>query len=59
MARAIRFHPAAPAAVCLERAVIVQTPQSLLEKLRQQPDAAAWKRLVDLYTPLLQRWLRH
>jgi RNA polymerase sigma-70 factor (ECF subfamily) len=34
-----------------------QTPQSLLEKLRLRPDDASWKRLVNLYTPLLQRWL--
>jgi RNA polymerase sigma-70 factor (ECF subfamily) len=34
------------------------TSASLLERLRQQPDAGAWKRLVDLYTPLLQGWLR-
>lgn len=35
-----------------------QTPQSLLERLRLQPDADAWKRLVDLYTPLLQSQFR-
>jgi RNA polymerase sigma-70 factor (ECF subfamily) len=35
-----------------------QTPHSLLERLRRQPDGASWKRLVDLYTPLLQDWLR-
>jgi RNA polymerase sigma-70 factor (ECF subfamily) len=35
-----------------------QTPQSLLEQLRRQPNAAAWKRLVDLYTPLIEGWLR-
>jgi RNA polymerase sigma-70 factor (ECF subfamily) len=35
-----------------------QTPQSLLEKLRLRPDDASWKRLVNLYTPLLQCWLR-
>lgn len=34
------------------------TPRSLLERLRHQPDEASWKRLVDLYTPLLRRWLR-
>jgi RNA polymerase sigma-70 factor (ECF subfamily) len=35
-----------------------QTPHSLLERLRLQPDAAAWKRLIDLYTPLIQNWFR-
>src|SRR5947207_10096308 len=31
---------------------------SLLERLRLQPDPASWRRLVDLYTPLLRHWLR-
>src|SRR5262249_32286503 len=31
----------------------------LLERLRRPPtDDAAWKRLIDLYTPLIQQWLR-
>src|SRR5690348_14344538 len=34
------------------------TPISLLERLRLQPDEASWKRLVDLYTPLIHNWLR-
>jgi RNA polymerase sigma-70 factor, ECF subfamily len=34
-----------------------ETPVSLLETLRHQPDEAAWRRLVTLYTPLLQGWL--
>jgi RNA polymerase sigma-70 factor (ECF subfamily) len=34
------------------------TSASLLERVRTQPDAASWKRLADLYTPLLQGWLR-
>ena len=37
---------------------MTDTPRSLLERLRHQPDEESWKRLVDLYTPLLQRWLR-
>jgi RNA polymerase sigma-70 factor (ECF subfamily) len=36
-----------------------RTPRSLLEQLRRQPSASGWKRLVDLYTPLIERWLRH
>jgi RNA polymerase sigma-70 factor (ECF subfamily) len=34
------------------------TPQSLLQRLRANPDEEGWKRLVELYTPLLRRWLR-
>jgi len=35
-----------------------ETSASLLERLRRRPDDASWKRLVDLYTPLLRGWLR-
>ena len=35
-----------------------RTPVSLLERLRQAPDEAAWQRLVRLYTPLLFFWAR-
>jgi RNA polymerase sigma-70 factor (ECF subfamily) len=34
------------------------TPVSLLERLRLRPDDASWRRLVDLYTPLIHNWLR-
>jgi RNA polymerase sigma-70 factor (ECF subfamily) len=34
------------------------TSVSLLDRLRDSPDAASWQRLVDLYTPLIQGWLR-
>jgi RNA polymerase sigma-70 factor (ECF subfamily) len=34
------------------------TPVSLLERLRVRPDDASWRRLVDLYTPLIRDWLR-
>jgi RNA polymerase sigma-70 factor (ECF subfamily) len=34
------------------------TPVSLLERLRLRPDPASWRRLVDLYTPLIRGWLR-
>jgi RNA polymerase sigma-70 factor (ECF subfamily) len=37
---------------------VTDTPRSLLERLRHKPDEESWKRLVDLYTPLLQRWMR-
>jgi RNA polymerase sigma-70 factor (ECF subfamily) len=34
------------------------TSFSLLERLRQRPDADGWRRLVELYLPLIQGWLR-
>lgn len=34
------------------------TSETLLDQLRLQPTAAAWQRLVDLYTPLIRSWLR-
>jgi RNA polymerase sigma-70 factor, ECF subfamily len=35
-----------------------QTPASLLERLQQQHDEAAWAKFVQLYTPLLRHWVR-
>jgi RNA polymerase sigma-70 factor (ECF subfamily) len=35
-----------------------ETSVSLLERLRLQPDGPSWRRLVDLYTPLIHGWLR-
>jgi len=37
---------------------MLETSQSLLERARAGPDAEAWRRLVDLYTPLLHAWIR-
>src|SRR5262249_29880622 len=34
------------------------TPASLLEQLRQPDASPAWRRFVDLYTPLLHYWAR-
>jgi len=34
-----------------------ETPVSLLERLRLRPDADSWRRLVDLYAPLIRGWL--
>lgn len=34
------------------------TSATLLERLRNRADAEAWRRLVDLYSPLLTGWLR-
>ena len=37
-----------------------ETPVSLLERLRLRPDPESWRRLVDLYAPLIRDWLpRH
>lgn len=34
------------------------TPVSLLERLRVQPNDDTWRRLVELYTPVIHGWLR-
>jgi RNA polymerase sigma-70 factor, ECF subfamily len=34
-----------------------QTSLSLLERLGDRSDSGAWTRLVDLYSPLIRRWL--
>jgi RNA polymerase sigma-70 factor (ECF subfamily) len=36
---------------------MAETPVSLLDRLRRTASEADWRRLVDLYTPLLRRWL--
>src|SRR5262245_60040259 len=36
----------------------VDTPASLLERLRRPDDREAWARFVELYTPLLYFWAR-
>ena len=37
---------------------MVDTSVSLLERLRREPDAEAWRRLVAIYTPLIRHWLQ-
>jgi RNA polymerase sigma-70 factor (ECF subfamily) len=37
---------------------MTETSLSLLDRLRLNPDAESWQRLVDLYTPLIRGWLR-
>jgi RNA polymerase sigma-70 factor (ECF subfamily) len=37
---------------------MLQTPLTLLERLRQPGDDAAWGRFVELYTPVLFTWAR-
>ena len=34
------------------------TSHSLLERARDPADAASWRKLTDLYTPLIRRWVR-
>jgi RNA polymerase sigma-70 factor (ECF subfamily) len=34
------------------------TSLSLLQRLKADPQAAAWQKLVEIYTPLIQNWLR-
>ena len=42
------------------RPPLAETPISLLERLRLRPDPASWRRLHDLYAPLVRGWLgRH
>src|SRR5262245_666931 len=36
----------------------MDTPASLLERLKQPADQNAWARFVELYTPLLYYWAR-
>jgi RNA polymerase sigma-70 factor (ECF subfamily) len=36
---------------------MAETSISLLDRLRDQPDDASWRRLVKLYEPLLRSWL--
>jgi RNA polymerase sigma-70 factor (ECF subfamily) len=36
---------------------MTRTPVSLLERLRTRPDQAAWDQFVQLYGPLIHRWL--
>src|SRR5260370_17078073 len=44
--------------LALGRILMSETSISLLDRLRLQPDDLAWKRFVDLYTPLIRGWLR-
>jgi len=37
---------------------MTDTPSSLLNRLQQEAAPADWKRLVDLYQPLLRNWLK-
>ena len=36
----------------------MDTPASLLERLRRPADTTAWPRFVELYAPLLHYWAR-
>ena len=37
---------------------MAETSATLLERLNDRSDSVAWRRLVDLYTPLINAWLR-
>jgi RNA polymerase sigma-70 factor (ECF subfamily) len=37
---------------------MAETSASLLDQLRLGPEAAAWTKLVEIYTPLIRGWLR-
>ena len=37
---------------------MAETSFSLLDRLRHNPEEAAWQRMVDLYSPLIRGWLR-
>lgn len=37
---------------------MLDTSHSLLQRLQRAPDNEAWQQLVELYTPLIQHWLR-
>ena len=36
---------------------MAETSFTLLDRLQSQPDPASWQRLVDIYSPLIKRWL--
>src|SRR4051812_5659600 len=35
-----------------------ETPKSLLDRARDSSDGESWRRLTDLYSPLIRRWVR-
>jgi len=37
---------------------MLDTSHSLLQRLQRAPNDEAWQQLVELYTPLIQHWLR-
>ena len=37
---------------------MAETSATLLQRLNDRTDSVAWQRLVDLYTPLINAWLR-
>jgi RNA polymerase sigma-70 factor (ECF subfamily) len=42
----------------IKEKVVYTTSLTLLERLRDRQDVRAWQVLVELYAPLLRRWLR-
>jgi DNA-directed RNA polymerase specialized sigma24 family protein len=37
---------------------MVETSATLLQRLNDRSDSVAWQRRVDLYSPLINSWLR-
>jgi serine/threonine protein kinase len=37
---------------------MAETSATLLERLNDRSDSVAWRRLIDLYSPLIKAWLR-
>jgi RNA polymerase sigma-70 factor (ECF subfamily) len=44
-------------ALCHKGSAVVDTPLSLLDRLRLRPDEESWQRFDRLYRPLILRWL--
>ncbi|QDU64275.1 RNA polymerase sigma factor RpoE [Planctomycetes bacterium Pan216] len=39
---------------------MTDTSETLLDRLKHEPDSASWKELVEIYNPMIERWLnRH
>ena len=36
---------------------MAETSLTLLDRLQRESDPASWQRLVDIYSPLIRRWL--
>ncbi len=42
---------------CVEGARMLETPVSLLERIKQRGASRDWQQLIVVYTPLIHRWL--
>jgi RNA polymerase sigma-70 factor (ECF subfamily) len=48
-----------PVITNLRAGSMAETSATLLERLNDRSDSVAWRRLVDLYSPLIKAWLHH